>query len=151
MSAKKDMNRVKELLFGNDISQFEEKFDILQEQLNKLQNNQVILQKSVKKKFKSFNKKLNGIKDHQIHFTKDLKKQGRVLDNYMDDMTEELQHAAQQTEDQLKSLKIELKMYIEAKLNGLNKAKISHSQLSEMFASLSDELKDADDKQRHTK
>ena len=42
-------------------------------------------------------------------------------------------------------------MHIEAKLNSLGKVKISHTQLSDMFASLSDELKDVDDKQRHSR
>jgi len=151
MGAKKDMNRVKELIFGNDIARFEEKFDTLQDQLNELQQNQEVFKQNVKEHFKSFNKEIDGLKEKQTHFAKGLQQQGHKMDIYMEDMASELQNAAQKSEEQLKALKSELKMHIEVKLNGLDKVKISHTQLSEMFATLSNELKDVDDKQRHTR
>ncbi len=151
MGAKKDMNRVKELIFGSDIARFEEKFDILQEQLNEIKDNQKVFKKNVKEYLKSFNKELAGLKDEQIHLARGLQQQGHKMDIYMEDMTADLQDATKKSAEQLKTLKAELKMHIEAKLNSLDKAKISHTELSDMFASLSNDLKDIDDKQRHSR
>ena len=151
MGAKKDMNRVKELIFGNDIARFEEKFDILQEQLNEIQDTQKVFKQNVKEYFKGFNKELAGLKDEQIHLARGLQQQGHKMDIYMEDMAADLQDVTKKSTEQLKTLKTELKMHIEAKLNSLDKVKISHAELSDMFSSLSNELKDVDDKQRHTR
>jgi len=151
MGAKKDMNRVKELIFGNDIARFEEKFDILQKQLNEIQDNQKVFKQNVKEYLRGFNKELAGLKDEQIHLARGLQQQGHKMDIYMEDMAADLQDVTKKSTEQLKTLKTELKMHIEAKLNSLDKVKISHTELSDMFASLSNELKDVDDKQRHTR
>ena len=45
--------------------------------------------------------------------------------------------ASKKTKEALKTLKTELKMFIESKFNGLDRDKISNAQLSEMFAALS--------------
>jgi len=151
MGAKKDMNRVKELIFGNDITRFEEKFDALENQLDDIKHKQKLFKQDVKEYFKNINTILESLKGEQTHLARGLQQQGHKMDIYMEDMASDLQDLTQKNTEQLKTLKTELKMHIEAKLNSLDKVKISHTELSDMFASLSNELKDVDDKQRHTR
>jgi len=49
MGAQKDINRIRELIIGEDIKRFEQKFDNLELQLKKVEEKQNILLQKMKK------------------------------------------------------------------------------------------------------
>ena len=150
MSAKKDINRIRELILGTVIEDIEEKFEILSTKLDNLKEEQKTFQKKVLKKQNAL---LDDIELHmqkQKDFSKSLQHQGQAIELYREDVELKLQKTVEKSHDELKTLKTELKMHIESKLNSIHKVKVSHKDLSEMFLALSEELSDVDkDETKH--
>jgi hypothetical protein len=149
MGAKKDINRVRELIFGKDIERFEKKFKALEEVLDSIEIQQKIFEKDIRKQLNHMTDTLETLSDKQSQYTKDIQHQNTKTSLAFKEIDKQIQAESQRSLEQLKTLKTELKMYMKAKLNNMDNAKISHMQLSEMFATLANELKDVDDTQRH--
>ena len=142
MGGKKDINRIKELIFGKDIQLFESKFDALDEKISILFEKQVKFQKKVEKRFKNLDVTINNLLLEESSLAKELEYQRQKMSLYMEDIDTQMKMSVKQNKEYLKMLKAELKMYIEAKVNDLDKSKISNADLSDIFALLSNELKD---------
>lgn len=150
MSAKKDINRIRELILGTVIEDFEEKFGILSTKLDNLKEEQKTFQKKVLKKQNALLDDIELYMQKQKDFSKSLQHQGQAIELYREDVELKLQKTVEKSHDELKTLKTELKMHIESKLNSIHKVKVSHKDLSEMFLALSEELSDVDkDETKH--
>jgi len=142
MGGKKDINRIRELIFGKDIQLFESKFDALDDKISILFEKQVKFQKKVEKRFKNLDVTINNLLLEESSLAKELEYQRQKMSLYMEDIDTQMKMSVKQNKEYLKMLKAELKMYIEAKVNDLDKSKISNADLSDIFALLSNELKD---------
>jgi len=151
MGAKKDIHRIKELIVGKEIANFEEKFERLEKELEAIKENQNIFQKNAKKYYKYIEKNIESIKEKEVKFAKHLEQQNYKMQMQNEEIHSEISLASKKTKETLKTLKAELKMHIESKFNGLDRDKISNAQLSEMFAALSHELQDTDEQQQYNK
>jgi len=141
MGGRKDINRIKELIFGTEIQHFEEKFETLDNKLSTLSEKQIKFQKSVIKNFEKLETSINTLMLKDSSLAKELEHQTQKMNIHIEDTDMKIKMASKESKEQLKILKTELKMLIESKISGLDKAKISNVELSDMFASLSNELK----------
>ena len=138
MGGKKDINRVRELIFGKDIERFEKRFDALEAQQSSFEKDVSKQLKQLSKMFEHF------IEEH----SKELHYQNNKTAIALKELDAHIDAEAKRSSEHLKTLKTELKMYIKAKINNLDTKKISHSELSELFASVSDGLKSVDSIQK---
>ena len=129
MSAEKDINRIRELIIGEDIKRFEKKFDVIETQLNDINSKQKLLLKKIKKQRKKMNVNNLEVKN---------------LDNT-------IQSSIHKSSEQLKKFKTEFIMHIESKLNHIDQVNISKKQLAKMFETLSFELEDKLDTKKYAK
>ncbi|CAA6828413.1 MAG: Unknown protein [uncultured Sulfurovum sp.] len=144
MSGKKDINRIRELIFGKDIERFDEAFSTINGELEHMKSEQNMFEKRMLKQFTQMETVMNDLKETQSDIAKGLRYQGHKMDLYVEEMDMSLKKSLEQSSNELKQLKNELKMHIEAKLTQMNRVKISHNELSEIFSSLSTELKVTD-------
>ena len=126
MGAQKDINRIRELIIGEDLKKFEKRFDSIEIQLKQIEDKQNTLAQKIKKQRK--------------HMTKDI-----------DKVNTQIQSSTQKSSEQLKTFKSELIMHLESKLNSMSKVSISKKQLANMFATLSLELEDKVDTKQDAK
>ena len=141
MGGKKDINRVRELIFGKDIERFEKRFDAIEAQ-------QSSFEKDVSNQLKQFSKMFeNFIEEH----SNELRYQNNKTAIAIKEIDAHIEAEAKRSSEHLKTLKTELKMYIKAKINNLDTKKISHSELSELFSSVSNELKNVDNIQKQVR
>ena len=138
MGGKKDINRVKELLFGKDIERFEKRFDALEAQQNSFEKNVSNELDKLSKMLEQF------IQSQTQEIDKQKKRVIEELDTY-------IEIESKRNAEHLKTLKTELKMYIKSKINNLDRKKISHTELSALFSSVSDELKRVDNIEKQVK
>lgn len=129
MSAEKDINRIRELIIGEDIKRFEKKFDVIETQLNDINSKQKLLLKKIKKQRKKMNVNNLEVKN---------------LDNT-------IQSSIHKSSEQLKKFKTEFIMHIESKLNHIDEVNISKKQLAKIFETLSFELEDKLDTKKYAK
>jgi isopropylmalate/homocitrate/citramalate synthase len=151
MGAQKDIDRIRELIIGEDIKRFEAGFDAMELRLNKIEERQNLLVKKVKKRLKKHHNKLVNTEEISTRTAKGLKHQGRKIDVYMKDISKEIESVTQSSAKELKTFKTELVMHIESKLNSMGKTNISKKQLAKMFATLSLELEDNSETKKHAK
>lgn len=144
MRGKKDINRIKELIFGKDIERFDETFNIINSELEDIKSEQSMFEKRMLKQFSEMETMMNELKETQSDIAQGLRYQGHKMDLYVEEMDTSLKKSLAQSSNELKQLKNELKMHIETKLTQMNRVKISHHELSEIFSSLSKELKVTD-------
>jgi len=154
MGKEKDIDRIRELIIGKDVKRFEEKFDVIERELNKIAEKQNILFKKIKKQRKKHRVLIENIDDKNIVLTKKLHQHGRKIDIYIEDLNTEIQSVTQKSSEELKMFRTELMMHIKSKFNSLDKMNISKKQLAKMFETLSMELKNEDkkiDTKKHAK
>lgn len=137
MGAQKDINRIRELIIGEDIKRFEQKFDNLELQLKKVEEKQNILLQKMKKKSKK-NKR-------------SVKHQEQKLDMHIEDIHKEITLVTKKSSEDMKRFKTELIMHLESKLNNLEKINISKKQLAKIFATLTLDLEEKIDTKKHAK
>ena len=151
MGAQKDIDRIRELIIGEDIKRFEKKFETIETQLNRIEEKQNLLVKKVKKRLKKHQNKLINLEETNIRLAKGLQHQERKIGVYMEDISNEIESVTQKSSKELKTFKTELIMHIESKLNSMGKTNISKKQLAKMFATLSLELEDKSETKKHAK
>ena len=137
MGAQKDINRIRELIIGEDIKRFEQKFDTLELQLKKVEEKQNILLQKMKQKSKKNQKRLKLQEDN--------------LDMHIKDIHKEITSVTKKSSEEMKRFKTELIMHLESKLNNLEKINISKKQLAKIFATLSFDLEEKIDTKKHAK
>ena len=126
MGAQKDINRIRELIIGEDIKKIEKRFDAIELQLKQIEQKQNSLAQKIKKQ--------------QKNMIEDIVK-----------INTQMQSSIQKSSEQLKAFKSELIMHLESKLNSINKISITKKQLANIFATLSLELEDKIDIKKHAK
>lgn len=151
MGAKKDIKRIRELIFGEYAEEFDNKFNAIHNVLTQMDNNNKIYEKEMHKQLKNIEKNLHQIVEKQTLFSNVLQRQSHKMDIYVEDLSQNIKKNLHDTTDDMKILKNELKMHIATKLSKMNQAKISHTQLSDMFLALSTELNDKDKQEKNAR
>ena len=146
MGAQKDIDRIRELIIGDEVKRFEKKFDTLERELNKIAQKQNILFKKIKRQRKRHQVLIDNIDDKNIALIKKLHHHGRKMDVHIEDINTKLQSVTQKSSDEFKMFRTELMMHIKSKFNSMDKMNISKKQLAKMFEALSLELKNEDNK-----
>ncbi|MEA1880678.1 MAG: hypothetical protein U9N11_08550 [Campylobacterota bacterium] len=144
MSGKKDINRIRELIFGKDIERFDETFTAINSELDKIKSEQGIFEERMLKQFSKLEEVMADMQETQSDIAQGLRYQGHKMDLYVEEIDMSLKKSLEQSSSELNQLKNELKMHIETKMTQMNRVTISHNQLSEIFSALSNELKVTD-------
>jgi F0F1-type ATP synthase membrane subunit b/b' len=149
----KDIKLVKELIFGDDIQKFEKRF-------NKINNKLESIENIHKEQFKVLNHTLREIDETQkklrqmidsrtseLHVSI-IHHQNR-LKTHIEETDTQIEKMKKSTSENLNILKSEMMMLIESKLNSMDKIKISHEQMADIFSSLAKELTPTQKEKKH--
>ena len=149
----KDIKMIKELIFGDDIQKFEKRF-------NKINTRLEDIEKRNEEQFKLLHHTLDKIDEHQKKLKKMVESrsnelhagmlhQQNRLKTHIEETKNHIEKVKKSTSGDLNILKSEMMMMLESKLNSMDKVKISHEQMADIFSSLAQEFTPAPKEKKH--
>ncbi len=153
MGKGKDIKLVKELIFGDDIQKIEKRFDKITAQLESMEHRHQEEFKAVKQtlyKIDENQKKLKKIIDNktsELHIG--IVHHQNRLKTYIEETDAQIEQMKKSASENINILKSEMVMLIESKLHSVDRTKISHEQMADIFSSLAKELAPAPKEKKH--